>query len=87
MALSLSSFDLFTLLICTFSNNLCHGAPERLWEEDGEEVEEDGGEDEVDARGEEVEESLGEHWSSRKQNDGHVVKFEEPVRNWEVTCI
>ena len=49
-------------------------------EEHGEEVEEDGGEDELGARGKEVEKSLGEHRGSRKKDDGHVVKLEEPER-------
>ena len=51
-----------------------------MGEEHGEEVEEDGGEDELGARGEEVEKSLGEHRGSRKKDDGHVVKLEEPER-------
>ena len=44
------------------------------------EVEENGGQDELGARGEEVEKSLGEHRGSRKKDDGHVVKLEEPER-------
>ena len=45
----------------TFSDYFGHGAPERLREKNSEEVEEDGGEDELGAGGEEVEESWGQH--------------------------
>ena len=49
----------------TFSHYFGHGAPERLREENSEEVEEDGCEDELGAGGEEVEESWGQHLSLR----------------------
>ena len=45
----------------TFSHYFGHGAPERLREKNSEEVEEDGGEDELGAGGEEVEQSWGQN--------------------------
>ena len=49
----------------TFSHYFGHGAPERLREKNSEEVEEDGGKDELGAGGEEVEQSWGQHLSLR----------------------
>ena len=88
LSFAVFSFLLSQKLSCpTFSNDLCHGASQRLWEQNGKEVEEDSCQDELGAGGKEVKKSLGQHWPSREKDNSHVVEFEEPKREWDVTDI